>query len=475
MMELRVAHLDCELAGEDFTKAISHISKSLYKLVMHSMHYSALETLGINKVSVEDLQNIKPVHQQYAYTGAGNYERIIVEGEIFKHPELQKSFFFLIYGPAVNIVSEGKTKICKLEIGIISPGAEGATNLLESFSKEVDKALKTILKLKQSASNKWLYIKESVNFKALKWYKESNKNFGLPKYSEQELSAALLMRDKSFRNQLREIGQAGFAREQDIFSNDKGIKSDKGNELIVKSLSDYGLLRTQGLLQCRKRQTPLMRLEEPEQMENETIKNLKCGLCGALYKDELTVKGYSVSELGKKLMVKSHWMTVVLTDCLLKEGIDEESILWNITDANEEVDLIVGSNDQLWVFELKDRDFGAGDAYALNYRRSRFNANKPIVFTTDKVSLDARRVFEDIEKEVSVDVKGRVIPLYIEGFDELEGSLSELISEAVFQKTFIKTKSLSDTTRYNLIPFVEKALQIDLSKFNVDDDNDLPF
>ena len=54
---------------------------------------------------------------------------------------------------------------------------------------------------------------------------------------------------------------------------------------------------------------------------------------------------------------KSHWMTVWLTNLLIGLGVPEKSIIWNLAESGEEIDLAVGLLNRLWIFELKDRDF----------------------------------------------------------------------------------------------------------------------
>lgn len=79
-------------------------------------------------------------------------------------------------------------------------------------------------------------------------------------------------------------------------------------------------------------------------------------------------------------------MTIWVTSLLNKLGVPLETILWNVSEAGDEVDILVDFLGQLWIFELKDsREFGSGCS-SLNYRQVRYRATKAIIITTEKVS-----------------------------------------------------------------------------------------
>ncbi|HEY63940.1 MAG TPA: hypothetical protein G4O02_05160 [Caldilineae bacterium] len=176
--------------------------------------------------------------------------------------------------------------------------------------------------------------------------------------------------------------------------------------------------------------------------------SLICPSCGSKFGEELLSEGYTVSELGRRMAKQSHWMTVWTTDLLIKLGIPEDAILWNISENGEEVDLLVEFLGQLWIFELKDREFGAGDAHPLNYRQVRYRADKAIIFTTEKVSKDAKRVFEDLQRE-SIRRRGS-LPVYIEGLDKAEEILRREIANASLSYARRRLVMIGETTGYDL-------------------------
>lgn len=164
-------------------------------------------------------------------------------------------------------------------------------------------------------------------------------------------------------------------------------------------------------------------------------------------------------------------MTVWITDQLTKSGIPDSGILWNVSEAGEEVDLLVEFLGQLWIFELKDREFGSGDAYALNYRQVRYRANGVFVVTTEKVSKEAKRVFEELAREARRDWSG---PVYVEGLDAAPRILRDHVSVTALQYALRRLAFITDRSGYDIAPIIaarfNQPLDIALSPAVIDSD-----
>ncbi|MCL6558266.1 MAG: hypothetical protein K6U74_05595 [Firmicutes bacterium] len=214
---------------------------------------------------------------------------------------------------------------------------------------------------------------------------QAEPHFSRAKLIPEELQAAQVLSSKVEREMLIELSQAGFVREQDVL----GSKAKDEIRTALENLLKAGLLNVEHLLECKRTGTRLTRLRDLQQLQDTNVGTLICPSCGSNFSQELPSKGYSLSDLGRKMSRQSYWMTVWVTDMLTKLGVPQDAILWNVSESGEEVDLLM---DQLWIFELKDREFGSGDAYPLNYRQVRYRVNKAIIVTTERVSRDAKRV-----------------------------------------------------------------------------------
>jgi hypothetical protein len=148
-------------------------------------------------------------------------------------------------------------------------------------------------------------------------------------------------------------------------------------------------------------------------------------------------------------------MTVWVTERLRRVGVPVASILWNLSESGEEVDLLLEFLEEVWIFELKDRTFSAGDAYPFNYRRARYGADKAFVITTEEVAPDARRVFDELTDQARRAVQV-VRPVYIEGLDAVEPELREHVARSAANLAAQQLQPLSVATGYDVRRVVEQ-------------------
>lgn len=153
-----------------------------------------------------------------------------------------------------------------------------------------------------------------------------------------------------------------------------------------------------------------------------------------------------VSDLGRQLLRGNDWMTIWLVNILIKNRVSRNEIIAKIQDGSEEVDVAIGLGGKTWVFELKGKIFETGDAHRLLARRARFKPDQFIIITTDKVSPDAKRIIDEVQKP------GEVYPVLIEGLENVEDILSKLISNTLLNEAMEKCHELSKRMNINLTP-----------------------
>jgi hypothetical protein len=260
-----------------------------------------------------------------------------------------------------------------LEIGLLSEGASELDANLATFGKAVTTALARLGNESKSTLKPpgWLPpAPESARLAGIiARSQEENIKFDNATLEPAEVSASTsLSQNLASVRFLQDLSQAGFVRGRDLQSRPPKKREElrEGLELA----SNNGLINTELLLECRRSGIPLTRLADHNQLAAPAVSNLTCPSCGSPFAKELTTEGYLLSDLGKRLTTKSHWMTVWLTNLLSSLGVAPKSILWNLSESSEEIDILAEVFGELWVFELKDREFGAGDAYPFNYRRA---------------------------------------------------------------------------------------------------------
>jgi len=304
-------------------------------------------------------------------------------------------------------------------------------DLVSTFCDDLEAALKRSVNTHrfQELEFKWVEMPRVSNrlrtlMENLRSEAGRQPRFSSAELDETQLPAVELMADRPVRTLLRELNEAVFAREDDVLMR---RDTQEVQDLLVR-LQSAGLLISEYVLRCRKTSGQLTRVPSEEAINTPTVAELRCANCNRRFAEELLSKGFGVTNLGQSLLKGSQWLTIWVTVRLVALGVPIESILWNVEASGEEVDIIVDFVDRLWIYELKDRDFGAGDAYPFNYRKARYHADRAVIITTEKVLSDARRVFADLGREAPGGSEGE--PSYIEGLATVEESMRVLFEKA---------------------------------------------
>ncbi len=316
-----------------------------------------------------------------------------------------------------------------IEIGAMGGDREVVEQQLNDFAAALEAAVRTALDGRRARHLKFHWEDVAPSTTRLDRVTKINEEEEGPAFEKAELidehvRAAGVLADRGARELMLLIAEAVFVRQKEILER-RGKKQEEIRE-VLQQLQATDLISTESLLECRRHGTRLSRFPNAADLEDPKIGSLLCASCGAHFRDENVSEGYSLSPLGRHLIKKSHWMTVWLTNLLVRLGIPEENVVWNLSEVGEEVDIIAEFLGQLWIFELKDREFGAGDAHPFNYRQVRYGADRAIIVTADKVSRDAKRIFEELGREDPLGRRPKIV--YIEGLENADATLRQEIS-----------------------------------------------
>ena len=249
-----------------------------------------------------------------------------------------------------------------------------------------------------------------------------------PEYSLKEAALADDLAKSAVRAVLIEILEAGKTRLVDVVG-----RSDNAKErsATIASLANTGLVTKEYLVVCQKSSRALTHVASLEEIKSGPTSQLPCAECGRKFSEERTEEIILPTELARTMMSSSRWMQIWLTVRLERLGIPRSEIVWNLVRAAEDIDVIAGIQGTLMFFELKDREFGLGDAYPFNYRVARYGGEIGIVLTCDKVAQDAKTFFEE---QTKLRRRGEVVHEIhmIEGLEAAERKL-EVISNSVAQ------------------------------------------
>lgn len=371
----------------------------------------------------------------------------LVEGDVF----FRDSEVYFAYA-----VGEYPPDFQRIVIGIVTNGSADPSVQLTTFSEALENAIRGTLDGRRTRhmSFSWCELPELArNQRLLKLLApdetKSGPTFIHPEIGEEELLAVTALSGKSHRDTLIEVAKVGFAREQDILGPRPKAQPDDVRDTL-SALEEAGLIQSEYLLVCKQTGAPLTRLDDPAKLNDPAIGGLPCPSCSGTFAQEALVKGYAASSLGRRLTQGSHWMTILVTQNLVKLGVPLDSIAWNVSESGGEVDLLVEFLPELWIFELKDREFGAGDAYPLNHRQVRYDVNRAFIVTTEKVSKDAKRVFQELA-QASKGSRGadRSGPVYIEGLESIGQILEKEVVRATLEYTLEMVSPLTQSSGYD--------------------------
>jgi hypothetical protein len=247
-----------------------------------------------------------------------------------------------------------------------------------------------------------------------------------PDYSDIEAKQAELLCSADHRAFLLELAQArGKARSADI-------NATVGPE-IVTPLLEAELIGKEYLVLCKKDSHTICTVPDRSQLENEGVE-IHCTVCTRPFRDELIQEIYFISPAGTKLLNSSQWMTIWITEVLKKAGIGFDKVKWNTTAGEDEIDVTIDVYGKKIFLELKDRDFGVGDAYPFLYRVQRYGGSLGLVVCTNRIGDEVKKNFLQPSGTMIATIEGidniRELPRKVDGFLQdvvvsLLGSLTE--------------------------------------------------
>lgn len=243
-------------------------------------------------------------------------------------------------------------------------------------------------------------------------------------FTREEVEVSVLLCHRNTLELARRVSQVKSVPGPEI---EKEIAETRISQVAFDRLVEMQFFVKRAVIECRHTGAQLVSLGEANSggALSSEVAQLNCPTCRRALADERIAYLFDLGELGKRLVQKNHWLTVLTTEKLMDLGIAQDEVLWNIEDGADEVDILTIFRGQAWVFELKDREFGAGDAQRFSFRRSRLAVGKSFVVTTNAISPDAKEVFKEVERQSrrTGDLGSGREPVYVEGLEGLETAL----------------------------------------------------
>jgi hypothetical protein len=275
-----------------------------------------------------------------------------------------------------------------------------------------------------------------------------------PNYGHEDVEAAKVLVDDEIRQFILKLAQVGKIRSRDA--------AEIAKPEILHHLFPLDLVAEEYLLTCKQDQHTICVVPSKDHLNKDPMAPLRCSVCGRSFPEENLQVIYTLTERGKKLVAGSLWMSIWLTDLLIENGVRKEAIKWGLEANGEELDIMVEDFDSRIFLELKDREFGLGDAYPFVYRITRYGGKVGIVATMHKVSTDAQKFFkeETQRRENPIQIQ------YLEGLEGIRHGVAKLIEDISRLQARKLVQPYSLSAGFDLWPIVEHWINIKINRIS---------
>jgi hypothetical protein len=246
-----------------------------------------------------------------------------------------------------------------------------------------------------------------------RFYQDTKLETKAPDYGPEEAQASRLLVASDSRSFLIRLAQVGKARSIDA--------AGEAQSVLATPLLDHGLIRKEYLVLCRQDSHTICAVQDRSEIDTGHAATFTCTICRRPFHDELVQEIFALTDFGKRLMAGSQWMTIWVTDLLVSAGIPKDQIAWNAVAGEDELDIMTDALGSRVFFELKDREFGLGDAYPFASRVTRYGGTFGVVASTERVAEEAKKFFAEQRPSMGVQIET------LEGADGITGGISDLV------------------------------------------------
>lgn len=268
-----------------------------------------------------------------------------------------------------------------------------------------------------------------------------------PEPTRQELQAAELLQDRVARTLTLAIRASGGLLVRDLL---KQVSADAHDRIegLTENLKDTRLIESEIVVVCTKTHGQITRSPTREVINELSEKGIKCA-CGKPLNEERMEEALTITDLGRSLLEKSRWLTILLVEELCSVGLTRDAMLLGQSPVDDGVDCIANISGEVTLFELAEREFNLGDAYSLGAKIGVIRPQNPVIITTERVGNDAKehfirarltgaaKEFDDPLTSRHEEPRERGEITYIEGVENLH-PIIERVANGIYQKDAIQ-------------------------------------
>ncbi|MFC8220723.1 hypothetical protein ACFUTY_21415 [Streptomyces sp. NPDC057362] len=214
---------------------------------------------------------------------------------------------------------------------------------------------------------------------------------------------------------------------------EKQLKREKVDDVesLLGKLQECGLITSEYVVVCAKSHQQVARVSDVGIVREMSQRGVRCG-CGRRLEEERPEEAVAITDLGRELLDKSTWMSVILVEELRNLGVPDDRIMIEYSSGGDEMDCIADINGEVILFELKDKEFSLREAYSFGAKIGLVRPRHPVIVTTEKVGGDAKEHFQKAQlvgkRNTPRDPDDAMPIRFIEGIGELRAQLEEMSS-----------------------------------------------
>jgi hypothetical protein len=174
---------------------------------------------------------------------------------------------------------------------------------------------------------------------------------------------------------------------------ERQVPNDIDAQPIWDDLVQKGVLLREVVIVCNTTKEQTARVTNEGSLTELARLGLRCA-CGRPIDEEQPDYLYTVTDIGRLLLDKSRWMSILVRHELVQLGVPDKDILLECQIGSDEIDCIALISGEVTIFELKDKDFSMGNAYSFGAKMSILNSEHAVVVTTESVSPDVKSHFD---------------------------------------------------------------------------------
>jgi hypothetical protein len=451
-LHLSMKRLPVSIRPEDFSATLSHLESIGFSPLLRGARSAALGVMGIEMVPVA------PQGKRRALLGLRR--GVVIDGDLF----ISKSGKTIFYVKLENTVERDEAPIGMTSVRTALYAEAGCIGA-EPPPKDFDLLCSSIAEYLGTRSEE---AKANSKWHALVWSHKkferirSEQKSGSCEFSQGERLLAGRLRNEDFRHVALTIKSAGGMLAKDIQEN---VEKEGMND-VLQELLGSGLLEREYVVICQRTSKQVNRVRSPETIRELEKHDVFCS-CGRKLSEERLEELLMPSDVARRLLDRSRWLSVVLLGQLEVAGVSPEDVVLNVQEGPDEVDALVNVEGHLVMVELKDKEFSMGHAYKFSGRIGIYRPDYGLIVSTEQVAPDVKEYFRQIEPQAKMS--------YVDSLDALEPELDRIIGviRTARATQILKAFDSLPVLRYNLASLVGRRLGLGSPEDSAADDSEV--